>query len=123
MTRYVAAALLLISGCASVGNVQLIDESGRAHAGTFNARTKQLAGTIDGKLYQGFYILDSEAMYFHTRGPQGVSGVARGGRNVGRAMLTSADGDVLDCGFTYSGLRAIGNCKGTNGERYQLITR
>jgi len=126
MKKYLSVAvLLLVTGC---GGVQLIDESGRAHAGKFDSITKQLEGTIDGKTYKGFYVTNAGAINYSgwiqgTRSAYNTSGQASYSGNAGRAILTAADGDTIQCEFSYSGYRAIGTCQGAGGERYQLVTR
>ena len=119
-----AIFLLVITGC---GGVQLIDESGRVHAGNFDSITKRLEGRINGKQYSGFYVTDAGSMYFSgmSQGTTAthVSGQAAYTGSVGRAILTAADGDSLECEFNYSGYRAIGTCLGSDGERYRLLTR
>ena len=129
--KYLAgAALLLVAGCATVGDVKLIDESGGVHAGKFNARTRQLEGTINGKTYKGVYLLNVRSVDFNVNdqpGPQPGAKTVSGGAFLapysGRAILSAADGDILQCGFNWQGYTAIGACQDKDGRRYQLLTQ
>jgi hypothetical protein len=119
-----AVALLFLVGC---GTVQLVDKSGKTHPGKFDSITKQLEGTINGKTYKGLYVTNAGTANISgwAQGPQStyMTGQVSYSGNVGRAILRSTDGDTIQCEFNYHGYSAIGNCQGTDGERYQLFTQ
>ncbi len=116
--------LLALVGCG--GTAMLIDKNGKQSMGKFDAFAKTLEMNIDGKLYSGFYIVNSAYSYGSAQAFSGTksayatsSGYVSG--NTGRAILRSADGDTLTCEFNYQGMKGIGECVRSDGERYQMM--
>ncbi len=122
------SALLIIvvslAGCA--GNLILVDKDNRQSVGQFNSLTKTLDVTLNGKSYSGFYITNSSVGITNTQ-IYGAGTTATGssqtlyGGNSGRAVLRAQDGDTIQCEFNYQGMKAIGSCFDSKGERFQLI--
>lgn len=105
-----AAAL---SGCA--GNLRLL-EDGKSHAGSWNAATKTLEATIDGRKYSGTFSQNA-SVGFGTgmSGTKFATGTAVSSNGAGQAVLTSDDGKVIHLG------RGQGQCEGLDGRRFVLV--
>jgi len=123
--RLLAIALtLILTACG--GSAMLIDQGGKQYSGKFDAISKTLEVTIDGKLYSGFYIVNSgyafsSSQTFGVKPTYGTSQVMVGGTS-GNAIIRSVDGDAITCDFNYQGLRAIGVClRPSTGTTYQLM--
>lgn len=118
-TLLLVAAALLLSGCA--GNLKLL-EDGKSHAGSWNAATKTLEATIDGKQYAGTFS-QSENVGFGaaTRGLKTSTSTFVGSDGGGQALLTSEDGKVIQCVFQASLGRGQGQCEGLDGRRFALV--
>lgn len=125
LMRLLAIALtLILTACG--GSAMLIDQGGKQYAGKFDAISKTLEVTIDGKLYSGFYIVNSgyavgSSQTFGARPTYGTTQFMVGGTS-GNAMIRSIDGDAITCDFNYQGMRAIGVCvRPSSGSTYQLM--
>uniref|UniRef100_UPI004047576B hypothetical protein n=1 Tax=Polynucleobacter sp. TaxID=2029855 RepID=UPI004047576B len=115
---------LILSGCA--GNLILVDKNNQQSVGQFNSLSKSLDVNMNGKKYSGFYITNASVGIINTQvygvgtSTSGTSQSFYGG-NSGRAVLRSIDGDTIQCEFNYEGMKAIGTCIDSKGDRYQLI--
>ena len=115
----------IAGGCAASLPVpfQLVDSSSRVQMGTLNLDKQQIEVTIDGHLFNGFFIVGSGSAISQT-----VSGrrlmpsdtVTNYSSNSARAHLTSDNGQELNCEFLYEFRRAIGECKTLSGAVFQL---
>lgn len=121
---FVASSL---AGCA--GNLRLL-EDGKSHPGTWNAATKQIEATIDGKRYAGTFSQNATVGFgqsFGTAysGNRTASGSGFGttvsNNGSGQAVLTSDDGKVIECMFQAAMGRGQGQCQGMDGRRYVLV--
>lgn len=102
----------LITGCASLGGLQVTDEAGHIYQGEFSSFSKSIEVEINTVKYSGFYITDA-----------GVVGNVRYSGHTGRATLSAMNGDTMQCEFNYQGLRAIGTCLSSSGDKYRFSTK
>lgn len=118
-TLVVTAAAALLAGCA--GNLKLL-EDGKVHNGTWNAATKTLEATIDGRHYSGTFSQNATVgTGFATAGGTSAIGTGISSNGGGQAILTSTDGKVIECFFQASLGRGQGQCQGMDGKRYALV--
>ena len=114
-----AVSSFILCGCA--GNLRLL-EDGKVHNGTWNAATKTLEATIDGRNYSGTFSQNASlGTGFATSGTKSAVGTTVYSNGGGQAVLTSADGKVIECFFTASMGRGQGQCQGMDGRRYVLV--
>ena len=124
----VVASMLMLAGCA--GNLKLL-EDGKAHPGSWNAATKELSATVDGKLYKGKFTQQASVGFgqgFGTafggnRPPAYGSafGTTVSSNGMGQAVLTSEDGKVIQCVFQAQMGRGQGQCEALDGRRFVLV--
>ena len=119
MKRLTLIALLSLTGCA--GNLRLL-EDGKSHPGSWNAATKTLEATIDGKRYAGTFSQNA-TIGFGTgvSGTKFATGTAIASNGTGQAVLTSDDGKVIQCVFQAAMGRGQGQCEGLDGRRFVLM--
>jgi hypothetical protein len=115
---FAATAVLLLAGCVTQAN--LVSSDGKRYPMEVSQASKKLTANIDGTAYSGLYSLGSSSAV----GMAGTKPVFMAGSsgNAGKAMLTAANGDFINCDFVYSGSTVIGQCKGKNGRDYTLTT-
>ncbi len=122
MRVFVLTALLLLAAC---GRTALIDQSGRTHTGNYNSISKEVSFNVDGKLYKGFYIVNSGVATINSntfgRNPSFSSGQIYMPGSSGQAILRAGDGATLRCEFQYQGQSAIGSCVDLKGQTYQMM--
>ena len=115
---------LVLTACG--GSAMLIDQGGKQYAGKFDAISKTIEVNIDGKLYSGFYIVNSGYAVgsMQTFGAKPMYGTSQSfvSGNSGNAIIRSTDGDAITCDFNYQGMRAIGVCvRPSTGVTYQFM--
>jgi hypothetical protein len=129
LARQMLSALpLLLVGCAAPLPVpfELIDQQSVAHEGSFHVDDQRMEATIDGKRFQGFYVVATGTAVVTTdtlssrrfRSYQSVSSVSS---NSARAVLTSADGERITCEFLFADQKAVGDCRSSTGRTFQLV--
>ena len=109
----------LLAGCG--GNVRLLAD-GKSYQGKFDAVSKSLDVTIDGKRYAGTYITNaatSAGGFF--AGRKYISTTTAVGASEGRAILIADDQQTLRCEFAVQGMSAQGSCQDATGKVYDLI--
>lgn len=117
--------VVVAGGCAAPIPVpfQLVDSSSRVQSGTLYPDSQRIEVTVDGHLFNGFFIIASGSAISQT-----VSGrrflpsdtVTSYSSNSARAHLTSDNGQQLNCEFLYERRRAVGECRSPSGAIYQL---
>jgi len=113
------AASIALAGCA--GNLKLI-EQGKSHPGTWNAATKTLEATVDGTKYTGTFSQNASVGFgTGVSGTSFATGTAIGSNGSGQAILTSADGKIIQCVFQASLGRGQGQCEGGDGRRFVMV--
>lgn len=118
-TLLISAAAALLCGCA--GNLRLL-EDGKVHQGTWNAASKTLEATVDGRKYSGTFSQGATiGTGFATSGASSAIGTSLSSNGGGQAVLTSNDGKVIECVFQASLGRGQGQCQGMDGRRYVLV--
>lgn len=113
------------AGCAAPPiPFQLIDSESRVQWGTIYPNTRRIEVTVDGHVFNGFYIVASG---------EAVSDTLSGRRffpsetfttyssNAARAHLSAENGQQLSCKFLFESKRAIGECRTPAGAVFQLI--
>lgn len=127
MKRLLILALLPLAGCA--GSLKLL-EDGKSHAGTWNAATKTLEVNVDGRQYSGTFSQNASVGFNNsfaaassgTRTAYGSGfGTTIASNGSGQAVLTSADGKVIQCIFLAAMGRGQGQCEGLDGRRFILV--
>lgn len=127
MKKFLLLALLPLAGCA--GNLHLL-ENGKAHAGTWNAASRTMEATIDGQKYTGSFTQNTSVGFgqsFGTAYSGGRTALGTGfGTTVvsngsGQALMTSADGKVIQCVFQAMAGRGQGQCEALDGRRFFLV--
>lgn len=117
----------LLAGC--ISQVSLLAQDGVRYEMHVDQLTKGLSTTIDGIVYTGTTVSDETiGSSFSTLQPVGSSsiiatGFSLSGGNNGRALLTSAAGDYIECTYTVQGTRAIGKCQSNKGRQFVLTTQ
>jgi hypothetical protein len=114
--------LIAISALAGCGGSLKLLEGGKVHQGQYDAVGKTLAVVVDGVNFSGTYITNASSSY---------GGLFVGARyvpintytsgNMGRAILTAANGNVIRCEFMAQSMSAQGTCTDNNGKSYDLI--
>lgn len=121
------AAAGLLAGCA--GNLRLL-EDGKLHSGSWNAASKTMEVTIEGRQYTGDFSQNVSVGFgqsFGTAFSGGRTafgsgfGTSLASNGSGQAVMTSADGKVIQCIFQAQMGRGSGQCEGMDGRRYVLV--
>ena len=121
------AAVSLLAGCA--GNLRLL-EDGRSHPGSWNAASKTMEVTIEGRKYTGDFSQNVSVGFGQSFGTAFSGGRAAFGSGFGtsfasngsgQGVMTSADGKVIQCVFQAQMGRGSGQCEGMDGRRYVLV--
>lgn len=121
-----AALAIVLAGCAATSGPLRMLADGKAYTGSYDKRTSSMDVNIDGRVYKGTYALDSTRSVgagFATNGQSTASGFG-GGSTVSsnaRAVLVSADNQVLRCQFAAGAQEAVGDCVDGAGRKYDLI--
>ena len=122
------ACLFVVSvavGCAAPPlQFQLIDSESRVQWGTIYPDTKRIEVTVDGRVFNGFYIVASgEAVSETLAGRRFFPSetVTTYSSNSARAHLAAENGQQLSCRFLFESRRAIGECRTPAGAIFQLI--
>jgi hypothetical protein len=123
-TAYLLWFCSFLSGCS--GSLLLIDKNNKQSIGSFNSANKTLEVKVDGVDYKGFYVTNDSATVGMMQGFSGTksafgTGQAYSTGYTGRAILKDSSGNVIQCEFNYSGMKAIGNCTDNKGQTYHLI--
>ena len=114
-------------GCAPLPPLpfSLIDR-GQVYQGTMLQSDRRIDVDIGAKHFRGYYLLAQGTAYFSGIGWRRTYGYDNRTNfisNTARASLSSADGEWLNCEFIVDDGQAIGECKSTNGQSYQLVTQ
>jgi hypothetical protein len=119
---------LLLVGCAAPAPIgfDLVDQQSVVHHGTIHIAEQTIEAMIAGKHFEGFYLLaDSTTVTTTTalsaRRSHTFHSVSSIMSNVGRALLTASDGERITCEFLFEDQRAIGDCRASSGQVFQLI--
>lgn len=119
-----AISLAALAGC--VSQVTLISQDAKRYEMKVDQMARKLSTTIDGVFYTGTAV-GSETVGFSSGQSFGAkpafgsaTTIVQG--NDGRALLTAATGQYLECGYTKSGMTIIGNCVGSDGRKFVLTT-
>lgn len=114
-----AAASIALAGCA--GNLKLI-EQGKTHPGTWNAASKTIEATVDGTRYAGTFSQNASlGVGTGVSGTSFATGTAISSNGSGQAILTSADGKIIQCVFQAALGRGQGQCEDMDGRRFVLV--
>ena len=114
-------------GCAPMPPLpfDLLDKGNVFH-GTMIQSDRRIEANIGGKQFQGYYLLATGTAYFSGIGWRRIhpydnrtSFVS----NIARASMAAADGEWLTCEFIVEDSQAIGECRSTQGQSYQLVTQ
>lgn len=112
-------------GCAAPPlQLQLIDSESRVQWGTMYPDTRRIEVTVDGHVFNGFYIIASgEAVSETLAGRRFFPNetFTRYSSNSARAQLAAENGQQLSCKFLFESKRAIGECRTPAGAVFQLI--
>jgi len=122
----IAVAASILAGCAATSGLLRMVADGKAYAGTYDKRTSSMDVNIDGRLYKGTYVLDSTRSVgsgFATNGQSTASAFGGGSTTSSnaRAVLVSADNQVLRCQFAAGKNEAVGSCVDAGGKAYDLV--
>jgi len=126
LTLGACALALVMAGCAAPQPMpfQLVDPAAKVHRGTLFPETRGIEVVIDGRKYNGFYIVASGFAISHSM-PMGPyfypDTVTTYSSNEVRAHLTAEGGRRLACQFLVDGPRAVGECRSPEGTVYQLV--
>jgi hypothetical protein len=115
-----------IGGCVAPTPVpfQLVDSESKVQWGTLFPDSQRIEVTVDGHLFNGFYIVaGGEAVSQTTTGRRFYPGntVTTYSSNSVRAHLTADNGQQLSCEFLFELRHAIGECRSASGAIFQLI--
>ena len=125
ISRLVFIVVLFIFLSACGGRAVLIDRDGRESTGTFDSVNKAIEIPVNGKLYKGIYVTNSSIGFgsYQTFGVKPTYGATQTvvSGNTGRAIIRSADGDIIQCEFNFEGMNGIGTCTDAKGNSWQLI--
>lgn len=108
--------VLLLAGCVTQAN--LVADNGQRYLLKIDPITDALSTEIDAVQYKGKYIMGSSSGMAFGSKPTVISGSS----NNGQAILTSANGDAIDCNFMASGSTVMGRCESNKGRKYVLTT-
>ena len=118
---------LTLWGCAPMPPMpfDLIDKA-QIHHGMLFQSERRVEANIAGKHFQGYYLLASGTA--HLQGGIWRRSYPYDTRtdfisNSARATMAAADGERLTCEFIVEDGSAIGECKSTHGQTYQLVTQ
>lgn len=114
-------------GCAPLPPMpfDLVDK-GQVFHGTMSPSERRLEADIGGKRFQGYYLLAAGTTYFQGgswRRPWLNDTRTNFVSNSARATMVADDGERLSCEFIMEDDSAIGECRSSNGQAYQLVTR
>ena len=118
--------LALAGGCAAPQPVpfQLVDAASKVQRGAIFSDSQRIEVTVDGQMFQGFYIIASGAAVSHAPvGRRFYPGdtLTTFSSNSARAHLSADNGQRLSCEFLIEYRRAIGECRSPSGAVFQLI--
>lgn len=125
MKKLVILSLLaMLSGC--ISSVSLIAQEGQRYIINVDQVARKLTTNIDGVFYSGTAVADESVGFavgqtYGLKPTFGTSSMITQGSGA-RAMLVSADGDVIRCEYTKNGLRIIGQCQSNKGRQFALMT-
>ena len=116
-----------LTGCAPMPPLPFeLVGSGQVFHGTLLQSDRRIEADIAGKHFQGYYLLITGTSSFQAGGwRRAYSYDMRTDfvSNSGRASMVAPDGEWLTCEFIMEDDNAIGECKSTNQQTYQLVTR
>lgn len=118
--------LVLAGGCAAPLPVpfQLVDAASRVQRGTLFPDSQRISVTVDGQVFNGFYIVASGAAVSQNLGGRRFfpgDMLTTFSSNSARAHLTADNGQSLSCEFLIESRRAIGECRSPAGAVFQLV--
>jgi len=120
-------AAVTLCGCAPWPPIPFdLIERGQVYHGTMSPSERRVSVDIGGKQFQGYYLVATGTAYFqggwHWR-PYPYDMRTNYVSNSARATMVAADGERLTCEFIVEDASAIGECRSTNGQSYQLVTQ
>ena len=119
-----ASTLLLAGGCATPPvPFQLLDSTSNVQSGVIFPDSERIEVTVDGVLFNGFYIVESGAAVSQTltgRRFMPSDTVTTFSSNSARAHLMAENGQQLSCEFLFEGRRAVGECRTPAGAVFEL---
>jgi uncharacterized membrane protein len=125
MNRVLFAAIgILLSGC--VSQVSLISQDSQRYVMAVDQMAKRLSVNIDGVAFVGTAVgSDSVGIAttqsFGLRPTTSMSTIVVPGAT-GQALLTSANGDYLECSYAKDGRTIIGKCQTNKGRQFVMTT-
>jgi len=115
-----------LGGCATSPILfQLIDDHSNTYAGSYDPKDRSMDVTINKKAFHGFYIVSHGTAVgtsnvfgrrFHT-----VDTFSDVTSNSAKAYMSATDGEKITCDFLFEDRRAVGECKSSFGNIYQLV--
>lgn len=118
--RYLVALLVLLAGCATVQQVDILPRGGGARGtGTFDHIHQVLTAEVDGKRYQGRPVQETSTSSFSLFGPQRTTTT-----NKETALLIGDTGQIR-CEFAWDQMKthANGVCVDSKNVTYDLLIR
>lgn len=117
----------LVCGCAPLPPTpfDLVDKA-QVYHGTMSQSDQRLEADIGGKHFQGYYLLATGTGYSQGgswRRPYLNDMRTSFVSNSARATMVADDGERFVCEFIVEDNGAIGECKSTSGQTFQLVTQ
>jgi len=103
---------------------QLVDAASKVQRGSIFTDSQRIEVTVDGHVFNGFYIIASGAAVSHALTGRRLfpsDTVTIFSSNSARAHLTADNGQRLSCDFLLESRRAVGECRSPAGAVFQLI--
>lgn len=124
MKKIILLLVILLSGC--VTRASLISQTGQRYEIQVDPISKKLATVVDGVSYSGTAVTD-QSIGFGSMQSFGMKPTFATGTNVmmgsnGQALMVSANGGYIQCGFNKNGVTVIGRCESNDGRQFVLTT-
>lgn len=110
-------SLLALAGCATQS--ALIGTDGKRHPASVDSLAQTITAHIDGVKYHGKYVRGGGTSVGTVGYRTTTSFISSRDAS---AVLQSANGGVLECGFTASDFTVVGRCRSLNGTEYVLTS-
>lgn len=118
--------VIVAGGCAAPPPMpfQLVDSESRVQWGTIYPDTQRIEATVDGHIFNGFYIVASGNVVSQTLAGRRrffpSNTVTTYSSNSARAHLVAENGQQLSCELLFESRRAIGECRTPAGAIFLL---